>query len=194
MATRDNPRLLVLRRDTATGLTQVGWETDLPIGRFEHLEVVCELNDNRLPNLDNEHYVEYQAALLSARETNASMLDEQSRHHMTKGWLFVPFELSPKGPLLVADIFGSFSAAAMKLLFQLTHNTKQVWAVLQDGCIVHVRSRRPTKNLDELSYQVWYHQQLHQLEKIGGKLLEGNLMVCESGLWFIPNNSLRHHN
>jgi hypothetical protein len=32
---KPNPRQLVLRRDTATGMTLVGWEEDLPVGRFD---------------------------------------------------------------------------------------------------------------------------------------------------------------
>ncbi|MBI1422209.1 MAG: hypothetical protein GC149_02000 [Gammaproteobacteria bacterium] len=99
---RANLRQLVLRRDTATGLTLVGWEEDLPVGRFEHL----------------------------------------------------------------------------------TRNCKRAWVIARQGTITHVRARYPDKTLDELTYQVWYHTQLHQLHLLDGVLLEGNLMICESGLWF----------
>lgn len=182
----DNPRQLVLRRDTATGLTLVGLESELPIGRFKHLTLVCELEDNRLPALDNPYYAEYQAACLRAREANRLVLDAQIQQHNKSGWFAVPLSLSPHDPPLQADEFGNYFNAAMKLLFQLTHNNKQAWAVIQADRIVHIRSRQPPTDYDELSYQVWYHQQLHQLDQINGEIQQGSLLVCESGLWFIP--------
>lgn len=184
MSNRPNPRQLVLRRDTATGLTQVGWETDLPVGRFEHLELICELTENRLPDTNSDYYAAYQSALDSAREANTLMLERQVRHNIIKGWYIVPFALAQRRQVLEADSFGNYSAAAMQLHFQLTQNDKQAWAVIQGGEVVHVRARFPAKELDELSYQVWYHQQCHQLENIGDAVLEGNLLICESGLWF----------
>jgi len=184
MISKPNPRQLVLRRDTATGLTRVGWDSDLPIGRFEHYKVICEISDSRLPDIDSPHYTNYQAACCTAREANAALLEKQIQHHTSQGWLHVPLGLSSNTETLQADEFGNFTAAAMSLMFELTHNQKQVWAVADKTNIVHVRSRLPTTELDELSYQVWYHQQMHQLDNLSGQILEGDLQITESGLWF----------
>ena len=184
MSNRANPRQLVLRRDTATGLTLVGWETDLPMGRFEHLELICELNDAILPDLGDECYAAYQAALQCARQANSIMLAQQIRHNKAKGWYPIPFELAASPLASEADSLGHFTTAAMQLHFQLTRNFKQVWVVVKGEEIIHVRSQRPARELDELSYQVWYHHQFHQLKRMGGTVLEGNLIICESGLWF----------
>ena len=184
MSNKTNPRQLVLRCDSATGLAQVGWETDLPLGRFEHLELICESHDYTLPDIRSEHHAAYQAALVRARQANSLMLQQQTRHHQASGWYRVPFALAPPQAELQADSVGSYTAAAMQLHFILTQNIKQAWAVIQTEEIVHLRARYPLKELDELSYQVWYHQQCHQLQHMGGSLLEGELRICESGLWF----------
>lgn len=186
MAHRLNPRQLVLRRDTATGLTQVGWESDLPIGRFEHLELVCELDDIHLPDAGSKHYHEYQAACRRALQANIELLDLQSRSNEAKGWLLIPFELVDDEMRLRADAFGNCFAAAMQLMFYLTANIKDVWAVIQKNQVTHIRPRQPRKALDELSYQVWRHQQQHQLAQYQGEISKGRLVVQESGLWFIP--------
>lgn len=182
-----NPRQLVLRRDTATGLTLVGWEFDLPVGRFEHLDLICEVSDYILPDITSEYFATYQSALRQARQANRLMLAQQARLNYAKGWRIVPFELAHHRQALGADSFGNYAAAAMQLHYQLTQKAKQAWAVICDEAIVHVRARHPHKELDELSYQVWYHQQCYQLKKMGGMVLEGNLVVCESGLWFAAN-------
>ena len=187
MSHTGNPRQVVLRRDSATGLTQVGWETDLPLGRFEHLALICEVRDNALPGLNCEYHAAYRAALQQARLANTRLLQQQVQHNQARGWYRVPLELARQEKVLQADSVGSYSAAAMQLLFLLTHNCKQAWAVIQAEEIIHLRARQPAKALDELSYQVWWHQQRHQLEVMGGRLLEGELLICESGLWFTEN-------
>jgi hypothetical protein len=188
MSDKSNPRQLVLRHDTATGLTLVGWEEDLPIGRFKHLELICELSKNILPAPDSKDYDAWQSALDHARQANQLMLQEQVQHHQSKGWLQVPFELAQQKETMMADRVGNYAAAATQLQYQLSQNQKQVWAVIQQGTIMHVRSRYPQKDLDELTYQVWIHRQLHQLKEMSGILLEGQLMICESGLWFEAKN------
>jgi len=184
MTHKPNPKQLVLRRDTATGMTLVGWEEDLPVGRFEHLELICELANNILPERESEDYASYQSALHNARQANRLMLEQQVRYHEAQGWLRVPFELAHNQEAMQADSFGNFTTAAMQLCYQLTQNRKQAWAIMQRGKVEHVRARYPKKALDEFTYQVWYHTQLHQLNQIGGTLLEGTLVICESGLWF----------
>jgi hypothetical protein len=184
MTHKPNPRQLVLRRDTATGLTHVGWETDLPLVRFEHLELIGEPVKSILPDSDSEYYAAYQAALRYARQANHRMLEQQMRDNQSKGWYRVPFALARDSQGMQADSVGNYAAAAMQLQYELTYNCKLAWAILRCGVVEHVRTRYPKKELDELTYQVWYHKQLHDLQQLGGILLEGTLMVCESGLWF----------
>lgn len=184
MPPKPNPRLLVLRRDTATGLTHVGWESDLPLVRFEHLELIGESSENRLPGLESECYAAYQSALEQARAANRLMLARQVCENQAKGWYFVPFALANARQVLQADNVGNYAAAAIQLQYQLTHHCQQAWAIIQQRDVVHVRARYPQQALDELTYQVWYHKQLHDMKALGGTVLEGALMVCESGLWF----------
>ena len=184
MSNQPNPRQLVLRRDTATGMTLVGWEEDLPVGRFEHLELICESAKNILPECDSEDYVSYQSALHHARQANHLILEQQVRDHQSNGYYLVPFELATNQDAMKADGFGNFIAAATQLQYQLTQNRKQAWAVIQRSRVVHARARHPLKELDELTYQVWYHKQRHELNEMDGTLLEGHLIICESGLWF----------
>jgi len=175
---------MVLRRDTATGLTLVGWEADLPVGRFLHLELVFESAKSILPEHGSEDYAAWQSALNQARQANQPILEQQVRHNLAMGWYFVPFELALNHQAIEADSVGNYAAAAMQLHYQLTKNCKHAWVIIQSETIEHVRARYPKKILDELTYQVWYHQQLTQLNKMGGTLLEGRLNICESGLWF----------
>lgn len=184
MSQKSNPRQLVLRRDTATGLTHVGWETDLPLVRFEHLALIGELADNVLPDRRSQHHAAYQTALRQARCANRIMLERQTRANQSRGWYHIPFELACDPNAMQADSVGNYASAAMQLQYQLTHNCKHAWVVHADGVITHVQSRYPKTALDELTYQVWYHKQLHDLKCLGGTLMEGTLRVCESGLWF----------
>jgi hypothetical protein len=184
MVHKPNPRQLVLRRDTATGLTLVGWAADLPVGRFQHLELIGELADNILPDSKSACYDAWQTALHHARQANRLVLAKQVRQHQAKGWYLVPFELAQDRQAMHSDSVGNYAAAAMQLHYQLTHNRKQAWVNIQGGTVVHVRARYPKKALDELTYQVWYNVQLQQLNLMEGSILEGNLISCESGLWF----------
>jgi len=184
MAHKTNPRQLVLRRDTATGLTLVGWESDLPVGRFEHLALIGESANHVLPDSGSEYYAVWQSALRHARQANRHMLERQVRVNQAKGWYRVPFGLAHDRSAMRADSVGNFAAAAIQLQYQLARNSKQAWAIIIDGMVTHVRARYPKKALDELTYQVWYHKQMHELNKLGGKLFEGTLIICESGLWF----------
>lgn len=188
MSNNPNTRQLVLRRDTATGLTLVGWDADLPAGRFEHLELICESSKYSLPDSGSEDYDAWQSALYRARQANQHMLEMQISCNQSNGWICVPFELAHNRETMVADHVGNYAAAAMQLHYQLTQNQKQAWVVVRRGRIVHVRARYPKRQLDELTYQVWYHRQLHELNEMEGTLLEGELMICESGLWFDVKN------
>ncbi|MFO7602382.1 MAG: hypothetical protein R6X06_01050 [Gammaproteobacteria bacterium] len=186
-----NPQQLVLRRDTATGLLRVGWETDMPVGRFAHLRLICEVDAPCLPPADPAHEAAYQAAMAEARRCNQALLEQQAQQQRAQGWHPVPPTLSPRQPPPAADEFGNATAAAMQLCFALTHNVPQAWAVLDQGEIVHVRARRPQRQLDALAYQVWYHQQQRQLHELGAQVLTGRLQVCASGLWFVTTDTDR---
>ncbi|MDH5180937.1 MAG: hypothetical protein OEZ39_02525 [Gammaproteobacteria bacterium] len=183
MSLPTNPHQLVIRRDTATGLTRVGWDEDLPGGRFTHLDLVCEVSHHSLPDSDSEHYAAYQTALQTARKANAALVATKISTNRAKGRYPVAFALAGGELSLQPDDIGNYSAAAMQLHYHLTRNIKPVWAVLQQASIVHLRPRQPHKPLDELSLQVWRHSQRSQLQAMGGTLVEGNLLVCESGLW-----------
>lgn len=184
MTRKSNPRQLVMRRDTATGLTLVGWATDLPVGRFEHLALIGESAHNHLPDSGSEYFDAWQSALHTARQANMYLLEQQVLQHQARGWYHVPFELAQDQAAMMADSVGNYAGAAVQLLYQLTRHRKQAWAVIRQATVVHVRARYPRKTLDELTYQVWYHQQHQQLTELGGTLLEGELIICESGLWF----------
>lgn len=184
MSYKSNPRQLVMRRDTATGMTSVGWDVELPLGRFAHLELICETEQNLLPQPESQAYPSYQAALDEARRANQLCLQRQTQQNQRKGWYQIPFALADEQQVMQADRFGNFFAAAMQLHYQLTQNRRQAWMVIQHNTPICVRARYPRRELDELTYQVWYHKQLHELNALPGTLLEGELIACESGLWF----------
>lgn len=188
MSYRSNSRQLVIRRDSATGLMLVGWASDLPIGRFEHIQLIGESAGHTLPEPDGVLFEEYQFALELARQANAQSLAAQVQLHQSQGWLQVPFALVNDSQAMHADSVGVFTAAAMQLHFRLAQNCKQAWAVLTDDKIVHIRARFPQQQLDELTFQVWYHQQLAQLNAMGDNILEGTLIVSGSGLWLAPSH------
>jgi len=178
-----NPWQLVMRRDTATGLTHIGWAEDLPLGRFEHLALVCEASTAVLPVKGSEQYPAYQLALENAQQSNIGLLEQQASFNRSRGWYAVPFTLVQDRDNAHPDSVGSYAAAAMQLHYQLAGHCKRVWAIMNENRIVHVRARYPKKELDALTAQVWYFRQLNELQTIGGQLLEGTLIVCESGLW-----------
>lgn len=186
MALKRNPRQRVLRRDTATGMTLAGWDDDLPIGRFEHLALIDEvaIGDVPAPALAQDHSP-FACAVQRAREANAQRIVELQAEHAARGHRRVPFTLGHPDVNPCADEFGRYSDAAMQLGYALSGHQKQVWVVEQQQQLVHVRARFPQKRLDELTLQVWYYQQLHQLQQFKGQILEGQLLVCDSGLWFV---------
>jgi hypothetical protein len=184
MTSRYNTREMVMRRDQATGMTQVGWASDLPRGRYEHLALIFESASHSLSDSKSEEYQAWQSALLEASRVNQEILEQQTRANQEKGWLRVPFDLAENPEAMLADSVGSYAASAMQLQYYLTKNQKEAWAVILQGTVVHVRRRFPKKQQDELTDQVWYHKQINEMSQLGGTLFEGELMVCESGLWF----------
>lgn len=189
-----NPKKLVLRQDTATDLVQIGWDAELPLGRFLHLALICESNNHTMPDVDSEHYPAYQAGIRQARKTNEAILRQQTHEYLNKGWYPVPLSLANPASPLCADEVGLLTNAAMQLHYQLTRNCKHVWVTIVNEHITHVRRREPNRKLDELSLQVWYHQQQHQLASMHGTVASGHLLVSESGLWFINESLVDHCN
>jgi len=98
-------------------MAQVGWADDLPMGRFEHIRLICETGDHALPNADNPHFPAYHLACQAAREANAELIQQQIRRNLDQGWVLVPFGLAPGETRLAADEFGNYAAAASQLLF-----------------------------------------------------------------------------
>lgn len=189
-----NPWQLVLRRDMATGLMLVGWSDDLPLGRFEHLSLICETVSAVLPAKDSEQYIFYQAAMETARNSNFKVIEQQSEDNRQRGWYEVPFALIDNISGMPPDDIGSYAAAAIKLQYQLAGHCRQVWATALEGKIIHVRARYPKKELDALTAQVWYFRQLDELQAFSGQLLEGTLVACESGLWLNTDSGYLNEN
>lgn len=183
-----NPKKLVMRLDTATGLTCIGWDSELPPGRFSHLKVILEMQNQVLPDSRHACWNVYQNALAQARTANISHIKKIQQNHLDRGWHPVPFSLADDTTILQADESGIYTTAATQLRYKLAGHSQTVWAVISNEVIIHIRASEPKRELDELSLQVWHHHQRHQLSEMGETLLQGHLHVCESGLWFIVNH------
>lgn len=171
-------------------LTKVGWAVDMPLGRFEHVELLAEC-EHCLPlqslNRGDPLFDVYQSACQRVRQLNQALLQQQRQQLIEVGWMPVDSgQLAQLDGLNFnqSDDFGSQQASAMQLLFALTANHPFVWCVEQNDRIVYVQSMQPPKEMEELERQVWKHHLLSQLSKMPGRLLIGKLLIKESGLWF----------
>lgn len=182
MVTRNSKRL-VLCQDSATGFVQIGWDTDLPPGRFVHLEVIGESAECHPLTRHSPHYASYQAACARARQLNAGELAKQIQTNIRRGRLPVPLDLHADTSEQ-ADEVGLYLSAAMQALHRLTANCREVWAVVARQAVIHIEPCRPVRAFDELAYQVWKHHTLSELQKLSGDIRAGKLIVQESGLWF----------
>lgn len=187
MVASTNANQLVLRLDSATGFATVGWATELPPGRFIHLELIGEAEDCTPIDNGNPMFQLYQRACQRASEINRALIHKQQQHYLAKGYLQVPLELHSRNSGSSADEFGCYRAAAMQSLFRLTGNITAVWVVIQASAIVRLCSRQPPKQMETLEFQVWKHHILKQLAQTPGDIKTGNLLVQESGLWFCPD-------
>lgn len=187
MNSRVNPNQLVLRRDTATGFAKVNWASEMPLGRFDHIKLVCEARDCMPLSPDNPIYNDYQLACDTAKAINEPLLTMQIQECCAKGWLSVPLNLDQNHSDLLADDFGSYQTAAMRALFRLTANVIIVWAVVFEQSVTHIESCQPPKPMEELEYQVWKHHVINRLSKMTGTTIAGKLIVNETGLWFSPD-------
>ncbi|WP_455205514.1 hypothetical protein [Kaarinaea lacus] len=187
MVASTNANQLVLRLDSATGFATVGWATELPQGRFIHLELIGEAEDCTPIDNGNPMFELYQRACLRACGINQALIDKQQQYYRAKGCLRVPLDLHNRNGSSSADEFGCYRAAAMQSLFRLTGNFTAVWVVIQAATIVRLCSRQPPKPMETLEFQVWKHHILKQLAQTPGEIKTGNLLVQESGLWFCPD-------
>lgn len=186
-----NSQQLVMRRDCSDMLVKVGWAVDMPLGRFEHLELITECDHCQVIHADNPLYEIYQTACLRARQMNLEVILQQQQQLSHAGWKLIENgELTQLAGLnsTGGDEFGSLRSCAMQMLFQLSANHPFVWCVLHDNKITHVQSKRPPKSMEELEAQVWKHHLLSQLQQMPGELISGRLVVKESGLWFCSDD------
>jgi len=183
-----NPQQLVMRRDSSDAMVKVGWAVEMPLGRFEHLQLLAECDHCEPMHPQHQLFDIYRRACQHARRSNIAMLERQRQQLTDSGWLPIIRQRLPQLQDLSCqqeDEFGSLRLAAMQTLFQLSANHPFVWCVLDNGCIVFVQSSLPPKSMDELESQVWKHHCLSRMQQMPGQLLSGKLVVKESGLWFI---------
>ncbi len=185
-----NPHQLVIRCDTANGYYKVGWSSELPLGRFQHIELVTESETLSVLNSKNPLYPVYVAACSRVSDLNASLINTEKADKNALGWLSVCLDLNENSIEVLPDEFGCFNALALKTRYRLSKNSSEVWAVIHDRTVLQVESRYPRKKLAELQYQIWKHHQLEKLSQFGGEIAQGKLSVSFSGLWFVGNTSV----
>ena len=188
MEIKANPQQLVIRIDTASGVAKVGWAAELPLGRFEHIDLVCEAAHCQPLTKTHPHYADYLQACIQAKKFNAPVIQNQYRENRSKSWLPVPLDLNDEKVTTNPDDFGNYQTLAMHTFFRLCRNHSEAWAVVEQNNIIQLQSRKPPWEMEELEYQVWFHHTLQQLAKYPGEIKSGNLAVQPSGLWFIPDN------
>ena len=182
-----NAQQLVMRRDVDNDLIKVGWAVDMPLDRFEHLELVAECASCQPWTADNPLYPIYRQACQRAQALNHMVLLKQAAHFRDQGWYLLNSDRLMQLSSLDShqcDEFGSRRRTAMKMLFQLTGNYPFVWCVEYQGDIIHVQSQQAPKPMTELEAQVWKHHQMSLMQRMNGSLLSGRLIIEESGLWF----------
>lgn len=101
------PNLLVLRVDTTTGLHVVGWDSDMPIGRFRHVEVICETQCSQRIGPHSENHALYLAACDKARTLNIPILEQQVHEALRRGWIQIPLDLHATHSNISPDSFGN---------------------------------------------------------------------------------------
>jgi len=188
MTIRSLPNRLLLFRDTASGVTKVGWATDTVEDRFEILEVLCETDTSTPILASSPYYDHYRTACAQARDLNARAIEDQKRQYLSLGWYYVPHDLDVSVELKEDD-FGCFLEVARTTLYRLSGNSDEVWAVVQSEKVIALRPRTPAQQMEELEYRVWEANIRHQLAEFGGEILQGNLVALESGLWLHPSEA-----
>jgi hypothetical protein len=186
-----NTHQLVLRCDTTNGYYKVGWASDLPLGRFKHIELLLEVENLialKVNNPTNQHFTTYIDACKRVSVLNQSLITQEQRNNQASGWFNVALNLSDQNDTVTADEFGCFNNIATKTRYRLSKNCRVVWAVVKESIVVQIEARYPDLKIDELKYQIWKQHKLGKLNESGGDIKEGKLLVCHSGLWFVAEN------
>ena len=182
-----NAHQLVLRRDSATGWARVDWASHIPLGRFIHIDVICDAQTIAPISKDSPLFASYERACQRARSLNVLLLQEQYQKNRTQNWLVVPLDLNDETVNTQPDEFGNYQAVATQAFYRLGRNAAEVWAVVNHETVSQVCSRWPSRPLQPLEYQVWKHHCLERLGQHPGETIEGRLVVQESGLWLAPD-------
>lgn len=189
MSIRQYPNRLVIGRDSASGFSRVGWQSEMLEDRFEVLDLVCETISSTPITPDSEHFSAYSAACKRARELNSPLLEKQVVDYLARSWLPVSFELDTSGTEHLVDDFGSLLNAATILLARLSGNQREVWAVVVDHTVIAVVARLPEREMAKLEFEVWQADTLDKLARLGNNIIEGELVPLESGLWLRPRQA-----
>ncbi len=186
MKAATNSHQLVLRCDSAFGWARVDWASHIPLGRYTHIETIFE-SEAVVPVSPGCSFFEiYQRACERAQAINAPLLAEQNTQNLAAGWLPVPMDLNDPAVDTTADSVGLYHATAAQSLYRLSGNIVEVWAVSERNAVSQISARFPAKPLEPLEFQVWKLHHLKKLEQYPGDLIQGVLVVQESGLWFQP--------
>jgi len=180
-----NSHQLVIRCDTTNGYYKVGWSSELPLGRFTHLELLLDSDQLFILNSSNSIY---KNACCRVLELNTPIILKEREDKLAMGWLDVALNLNDLGSGIEADDFGCFHNAATESRYRLSKNSSDVWVVINDTLVTQIEVRYPKRKMAELEYQIWKNQQLNKLQQFGGDIQQGRLAACHSGLWFIANN------
>ena len=113
---------LVLRRDLATGWTKVDWASHLPLGRFSHIDTICESTSICPISETNPLFADYQRACRQARTLNAPLLAEQQQDNLSRHWLPIPLSLNDPTVNTGPDDFGNYLANASQAFYRLCAN------------------------------------------------------------------------
>ena len=155
MNTSSLPNFLVIRLDTATGFYKVGWDSDMPLGRFTHIEKICKTTSSAAITPNHPLYEQYQQACLTATQYNKKPLTTQHHQLFEKGWLPVPLSLHNLISSTQADEIGCFVQPATKLMQKLCQQHHEVWAVVHQQKIINVLSRTPPRVMQPVEFHVW---------------------------------------
>lgn len=184
-----NSYQLVIRCDTTSGFYKVGWTSELPLGRFEHFELLIETENLTDLNPENPSYSIYIAACNRVSMLNSALIVKEREHNQSLGWRNVLLSLNDITVQILPDKFGCYSNLATKTRYRLSKNSRDVWAVIKDNEVLHIVTRYPFDKLPELKYQIWKYNQLDKLNQFGADVCQGRLVVCSSGLWFVESDS-----
>lgn len=186
MPIRRYPNRLVIGRDSASGFSRVGWQSEMIEDRFEIIDLVCETLSSTPINRTSEYFAAYSEACNRVRELNKPLLEKQVADYLGKEWLPISFQLDSSGTHHLADDFGSLLGAATTLLARLSGNQREVWAVVVDHSVTAVVARFPEREMEKLEFEVWQADTLDRLARLGNSIIEGELVPLESGLWLRP--------